>query len=326
MKIPFITSKTVIGQTHIVKTLNAEIEAANWHIANEKPFNFRPKYLGGPAGTGKGTIVEAFFKSCFPLEQYEVFPPNGGIGDFKDLMGKIVSERDGLCSAIPATVFYDEFHEANATVGEIVKLLINKHVGTVTRTGRTYHHDQNILSHRIFFASNEVIDKAIQSRCDILETSYYSRAEIEKHIKTFLQNGIDEQALEYCVDRLKPIGRQVQAAVEKLDQQPTNKIKLENAQAVIRDIFGLNPGGIERKDMKILKRLCEGAATIDVLKWSAGDQLKKQTKERCDWLQHLAFIEPTKHQGFALTKMGVKYYDGVITAIKEQKAKKAAKK
>lgn len=330
-KIPHLTSKQVIGQSHIMKFINNEIDNANYHIEKGLTFIWRPKLLGGPAGTGKGTIAEAFAEVCFPNEQYIVFPPNGGIGDMKELASKIASTDDDGSSAIPAVILYDECQVFNKTAEEIIKLLINKPVGSVVRTGKTFYHDQRIqddssTGHKIFFASNEVVDKAIVSRCDVLETSYYSDAEKEKHFNVFLKKPMTDEALEYCVSRVKPIGRDIQAIITKLDQCATNKLTIEHARLIVKDMFGLNPGGIERKDMKIMKRLCEGQATIDVLKWSAGDQMKKQTKERCDWLTHLMLIEPSKHNGFVLTKKGAAYYDDTMKKIREQKAKKATAK
>lgn len=324
--IKHLTSNRIIGQGHIVRSLNNEIDCANYAISKGEKFYFRPKLMAGPAGTGKGTIVEAFAEVCFAGEQYKVFPPKGGIGDFKELQGAINSVDEDLVTPIPAVVFYDEFHDTNNIIENIVKLLINKHVGTCHRTGALYHHNQSIEAHKIFFASNEIVDKAIASRCETYETAYYTPAEIEKHVKTFLKKDISQEGFDYVISRLKPIGRDIQAVVEKLDKQPADKLTIEHARDVVgANGFGLNPGGIERKDMKLMKRLCEGAATLDVLKWAVGDQLKKQTKERADWLQHLDYIAPAAHSGFALTKKGAKYYDETMEKLKAQKAAKANK-
>lgn len=322
--IKHLSSNRIIGQAHIVRSLNNEIDCANYALSKGEKFYFRPKLMAGPAGTGKGTIVEAFAEVCFAGEQYKVFPPKGGIGDFKELQGAINSVDEDLVSPIPAVVFYDEFHDTNTIIENVVKLLINKPVGTVRRTGATFHHNQGIDAHKIFFASNEIVDKAIVSRCETYETAYYTQAEIEKHIKTFLKKDITQEAFDYTVSRMKPIGRDIQAVVEKLDKQPADSLTIDNAREVVgANGFGLNPGGIERKDMRLMKRLCEGAATLDVLRWAVGDQLKKQTKERADWLQHLDFIAPAAHSGFALTKKGVKYYDETMEKLRAQKAEKA---
>lgn len=324
-KIPQINASNIIGQEHIVRGLNDEINAMNWHMSEGKPYAVKPKLFEGASGTGKGHITEAYAK-CFEKEQYIVFPPNGGIGDFNNLMAEVVSQaEDNQCTAIPATLFFDEFHEANATVENILKLLINKPVGCVNRNGRVYfvsqYHTVHGGGHRVFFASNELIDKAIRTRCDIYETSYYTPSQIAQHVKRFTQLPISDEAFDYVVKRLKPIGRECQNAVEKMNKLPVNKIDITAAKHVVKDVLGLSIGGIERKDRKILARLASGIATIDVLKWSAGDQEKKQTKERCDWLCHLGYIENAKHNGFGLTEKGGKYLD----ECKEKQAKKAAK-
>ena len=71
-------------------------------------------------------------------------------------------------------------------------------------------------------------------------------------------------------------------------------------------MIGLNPGGIERKDLKILLRLAQSSAKISVLRWTAEEE-ERETKTRVNWLIYKNLVTNSGHNGFVLSGDGIEY-------------------
>lgn len=311
----------IIGQAPAKAALNDLIAKIKFMEEREEYYPIPCILLTGETGAGKSFIAKEFAKSLG--FQYIPFPTKAGFRFWDTVAGKACSldEETGNAYAIPTIFHVDECHN-QPTLEDMFKLATENDKPTmITRNGTEFFSDRS--KHVWIFSSNEKIDPAIRSRCKTftLDMLPLNRGEKKQVITLYCDKPIDGDALDYLEGRCKPWAREVKCVADRSSVELVERITLETAREIIQKM-GLNPLGLVKKDLAILKRISEGNADLNVLKSISGDVQTSETRGRLGWLCSLQLAEPRK-SNFILTKAGAKYLGDLMAA---QRAEKAANK
>jgi hypothetical protein len=300
--------KNMIGQPEVKSALNEIIAAKNYADQKKRKFNFPNLFFSGISGVGKSHAAELYADLLKAAGfQYIPFPIRAGWRFWAEVSVKVCSINDdnGQAYAIPTIFFVDEAHE-KSPIEEVVKLVTGvREPRLFERNGARFFSDPS--AHQWIMASNEEIDPAQRRRLMEVPFSLYEPNEKKQLLTTMCEKDIHEPAIDYLETRVKPTAGDIKNLCDRLNLQPVDKIKLDEAKRVVKHV-GLFPLGIMKKDLQLMLRM--GGDTrptpIDALKAKVGDIKTSATRSRLGTLMALELCE-VRRGGYTLTKQGTEY-------------------
>jgi Holliday junction resolvasome RuvABC ATP-dependent DNA helicase subunit len=312
----------MIGQPEVKATLNEIITAKNYAEKKGRRFVLPNLYFGGITGTGKSHVsekyAELFQQSGF---QYLPFPPVAGWRFWGDVAAKSCTvDQHGVATAIPTIFFVDEAHE-KSPIQEMIKLITGVRVPRLfPRNGVEFFSDP--ACHQWIFASDRELDPAQRRRLLEVPFSLYEKNEKKQLLTVMCEKNIHEQAIDYLEERVKPTAGDIKNVCDRLNLQPVDTIKLENAKTVVKNI-GLFPQGLLKKDLMLMLRM--GSETrpvpVEALKSKIGDVKTSATRSKLGTLMALELAE-TRRGGYTLTKKGIAYLKTLADLQEKDKKKR----
>lgn len=319
----------IIGQRDAVKQINTLIETINHSERHGENFYTPVVKLGGLSGLGKSFLAEAVAEAAG--RQIIECPIKAGWTWFSEACKLTTSEDDeGNTSPIPATIYVDEAH-AQPTLKDMFKKLIEKDNQVVRRNGKTWH--SNLKHHLWMLASNEMMDKALERRCEFrLELVPYSKTEkiqlLERYLKEFSPGvELEEEAVKFLESRVKPTAADCKTVAKNSSiHHRSGSLCLKKARDLVSTLGRFNLG-LDRREIRAMERLQNNTANVQTLRYVmelTGTSGEKDVKDRMGWLCSFGLATQESATNYAITKDGKNYLDKLKKDIAEFKAKKQA--
>ncbi len=327
--------KEYIGQSAARRFVNGIVSGIKAWLAKGLAVSFlRPILLTGPAGSGKTHFAKRCIAECIGWQFVEI-PAAAGIRDVANTLAKIgsVSDDGSKAYAIPSVIFCDEVHSYAKASLNIIKTMTEGSPGVVERQGNRWYRD---LSNQLWvFASNESIDPAIESRCDVVPMVAYNKAERKMLIKSYLTVGedeteipIDESALEYLSDRSKGTARACKAIACRAVLSGKDSIGMAEAKSVASDLQ-LWPEGFAATEVKQLQALAKHGRPLSELSLSAivgriGTKGEKETREELEYMALCQYVTKSASKEWKIAESGVSYLKRLAKMQATSKEKESA--
>lgn len=316
-----------IGQKQAVARLNQIATAANNAKKAGERFYFPVIKLGGLTGLGKSELAECF-ADCFQKQFVEM--PIGAGWTWLSQTAKTVTSQDderGTVSAIPATIYVDEAH-SQKTLANALKKLIEKDVSTFERNGTKWHTDMS--EHLWIFASNEMLDKALERRCEVqIELSPYTCAEKKQLLAFFLShNGTEasEETIAYLETRAKPTAADCKMIAKNASFFAGSFREVATARKLVEQMgrfhCGLDRGEIRGLEFLEVNKTANASALRHRMGYT-GATGEKKVRDSMGFLACSGFVDQISVSSFMIANDGKKYLTKLRSDIAS--AKQAAK-
>lgn len=304
-----------IGQANAKAIVNEIVSDFKRREAEGRKLPFlRPLFLEGPAGMGKTHFADAI-ADCMGW-QFVSMPVAGGIRELNRVAAKIASidQSTGHFYAVPSVIFVDEVAATPKAALNIIKAMTEGEPGMFVREGTEYVRD--LTQHLWVFASNEKVDKAIVSRCEVLAITPYNKGERKAIIQLNSDVPITPDALEFLADRTKSTARECKALGIKMARQGHARIDLPTAKEVCR-VAKIWPGGFSDKEVQMLSALHRGrrfvgASVIAMLLGKQGAGKNAEAEEVANYMAHSNLLRVSDGgTRYAISEGGIKYLRAV---------------
>jgi len=309
-----------IGQSKPKNTVNGMIGGIKrWQEIGEPIKFLRPLRLTGPAGMGKTQFAEVAIAEAIGWQLVRV-PAAAGIRDLEKALAKLGECDDVNFSAVPAVVFCDEAHSYCRGALNLIKTMTEGKPGIVERQGSRFVRDLSM--HLWVFASNEPLDRAIESRSDEIRMMPYNRAEKAAIIEMNCPAEIDADAMQYLVDRVKHTARDCKAIACNVAMLTTENVTLDMARDYCRT-SEIWPEGYTGNEVKSLAHLAKQAkpsnkSMLSVVLENQGSGADRKTTETMDYFALAGYVHKPTSASFVITEAGRKYLKAISD---KQKAK-----
>ena len=309
-----------IGQARAKATVNATIAGIKRWEEFGQPVKFlRPLRLTGPAGMGKTQFAETAVANAIGWQLVRI-PAAAGIRDLEKALAKLGECDDVSFSAVPAVIFCDEAHSYCKGALNLIKTMTEGQPGIVERQGSRFVRDLSM--HLWVFASNEPLDRAIESRSDEIRMMPYNRAEKAAIIEMNCPAEINVDAMSYLVDRVKHTARDCKAVACSVGMLTTHAVTLDMARDYCRT-SEIWPEGYTGNEVRALAHLAKQAkpsnkSMLSVVLENQGSGADRKTTETMDYFALAGYVHKPTSASFTITEGGRKYLKAIA---EKQKAK-----
>lgn len=302
-----------IGQTHVVKRIKAEIDAAK----KQGLHHIDHILLFGNRGLGKSTLMKLIAKELGVRFEFMDASQFGNDVRSQRAVQKFFQRISR--SEEPVVIAFDEIHALPKHIQTGLLTLLNDRVYSyLDDSGQT--HNIPITDFTFIGATTDAQDvlSTIKDRCNNL-TFYlkdYTRDELHRiFVNKFAAKGLraDETVLFECINRCRSSIREVDAFVNGLKTKAvnagTNDVTLDMVLEYFHDT-DRDPIGLKAKDLEILGAIYDdptGVMSEDTLAARVHLDNKVLTKEFEPYLLKIGFIS-INSRGRSLTQRALDYF------------------
>ena len=309
-----------IGQKHIVKILLKEIAIAK----NEGRKHLDNILLFGNPGLGKTTLMELVAKELgvkFELLDCSQFRNSQqSLKALQNIFMRIARANE------PVVIAFDEIHMLNNELQSSLLTLLNNrvYVSPLDVNGQCKRFPIDEFTFIAATTDDDKVLDTIKNRClrlkfQMVDYTFDELKQIYRNKITAKGLTADDEAIDVCIPRSRGAIRYVNSIVEGLDSalysddgiRFSTHIDVDTALNYFKE-KGIDPMGLEEKDLEILKVLQEGssgAISADTLSAMVGLDTKKYINEYERYLIKIGFINVTG-RGRTLTDKAITYLKG----------------
>lgn len=266
--------------------------------------------LVAPKGCGKTEIAKCIAKG---LNKKGMLFNSAGIKNaesfFLDIVTDVIQDKE-------VTVIFDECHELPKTVQSLMLTMLNpnKSKGNSVRY-KDYEAEIDFRKQSFIFATTDPqkVDKALKSRCKLIELEEYTQSDIAD-IVSMTRPEIECASLlldiaNVCRGNARDavtLAEDIERELAKKSPEERNRFTRADWERLV-DVHGIQPMGISRKEMQLLKLIHAGSQdgmSLSDLAFRIGDTPNVVRLETEAFLRKLELITVTEHSKRVLTAKG----------------------